>query len=395
MFFKWRTSVIFAIIFLGEIVTSQNRDVVDIFVTSIRQIILVTNVCSVNIDFKLRNVQSSDNQYSLRLAMLHGEIDSERMQQIRQLIKASTVSWCIKSHTLGRAVRRMQQQHAVDIVVTSKQMPTNIDMFFFSQITVFWRRSCNKCMSSNSDQRQHNFKFVGWKRSLVVERRCLWCSSTCSGVLGVRVSLQGTMQLSFTVLTNCGWRLRQNSAVQARDPSKVRRDVARLQSRPYGLRCGEDCETVTQRGQRQNRALAWREFCRMYETHTVPNIQSIATSTLATKNSHDAGKFCVEECQRITWCGPFLSRDVTKGVWFVPLRLEKKKNLLFLWGISPLSHWVFPSRFLMRPSSPTPQCLQPVRHHSKFPPRIMHIRETFQIRLYFQIDGFLTDLSQL
>ena len=36
--------------------------------------------------------------------------------------------------------------------------------------------------------------------------------------------------------------------------------------------------------------------------------------------------------------------------------------------ISPLLHWVFSSRFQMRPSFPFPQCVQPARHLSKFPP---------------------------
>ena len=49
----------------------------------------------------------------------------------------------------------------------------------------------------------------------------------------------------------------------------------------------------------------------------------------------------------------------------------------------------------MRPSFPTPQGLQPVRHLSKFPPRTERIRGTIQVRLSFQIDGFLTGPSQL
>ena len=49
----------------------------------------------------------------------------------------------------------------------------------------------------------------------------------------------------------------------------------------------------------------------------------------------------------------------------------------------------------MRPSSPTPQGLRPVRHPSKFPPRTERIRGTIQLRLSFQIDGFLTGPSQL
>ena len=49
----------------------------------------------------------------------------------------------------------------------------------------------------------------------------------------------------------------------------------------------------------------------------------------------------------------------------------------------------------MRPSFPTPQGLQPVRHPSKFTPRTMRIQGTIQVRLSFQTDGFLTGPSQL
>ena len=49
----------------------------------------------------------------------------------------------------------------------------------------------------------------------------------------------------------------------------------------------------------------------------------------------------------------------------------------------------------MRPSSPTPQGLQPVRHPSKFRPRTERIRGTIQVRLSLQIDGFFTGPSQL
>ena len=48
----------------------------------------------------------------------------------------------------------------------------------------------------------------------------------------------------------------------------------------------------------------------------------------------------------------------------------------------------------MRPSSPTPQGLQQVRHPSKFHPRTVRIQKTIQVRLSFQIGGFLTGLSQ-
>ena len=61
----------------------------------------------------------------------------------------------------------------------------------------------------------------------------------------------------------------------------------------------------------------------------------------------------------------------------------------FFAEISPLSHWVFSSRLLMCPSFPTPQCLQPLFHPSKFTPRTERIRRTIQVRLSFQIDGFL------
>ena len=49
----------------------------------------------------------------------------------------------------------------------------------------------------------------------------------------------------------------------------------------------------------------------------------------------------------------------------------------------------------MRPSSPTPQGLRSVRPPSKYPARTMRIRGTIQVRLSFQLDGFLTGPSQL
>ena len=78
----------------------------------------------------------------------------------------------------------------------------------------------------------------------------------------------------------------------------------------------------------------------------------------------------------------FSSFDLLQGVWFVHLRLENKLSF-FLWEISPLSHWVFSNRFPMRPSSPTPQGLQPVRHPSKFLPRTKRIRWTIQGKTFF------------
>ena len=86
--------------------------------------------------------------------------------------------------------------------------------------------------------------------------------------------------------------------------------------------------------------------------------------------------------------------DLLLEGWFVHLRYAKY-ILHSLWELSPLSHWVFLSRILMRPSFPTPQGLRSVRLLSKFHPRTMHIRGTIQVRLSFQIDGFLTGPSQL
>ena len=48
----------------------------------------------------------------------------------------------------------------------------------------------------------------------------------------------------------------------------------------------------------------------------------------------------------------------------------------------------------MRPSSPTPQGLRISTSPFRILPRTERIRETIQVRLSFQIDGFLTDRSQ-
>ena len=71
------------------------------------------------------------------------------------------------------------------------------------------------------------------------------------------------------------------------------------------------------------------------------------------------------------------------------------KNEFSIWEILLPLHCVFLSRFPMRPSFPTPQCLQPSCHPSKFHPRTERIQGTIQVRLSFQIDGFSTGLSQL
>ena len=49
----------------------------------------------------------------------------------------------------------------------------------------------------------------------------------------------------------------------------------------------------------------------------------------------------------------------------------------------------------MRPSFPTPECLQSICHPSTFLRRTERIQGTIQVRPSFQVDGFLTGLSQL
>ena len=90
----------------------------------------------------------------------------------------------------------------------------------------------------------------------------------------------------------------------------------------------------------------------------------------------------------------FSGPDLLQEIWFVHLRLRKINFPFSLGRIHPLLHWVFLHRFPMRPSFPTPQCLQPVCHPSKLHPRTKRIRGTIQVRLSFQIDGFLTGLTQ-
>ena len=89
----------------------------------------------------------------------------------------------------------------------------------------------------------------------------------------------------------------------------------------------------------------------------------------------------------------FSGLDLLQRIWFVHLQLEIW-IFHFLSEISPPLHWVFSSRFQMRPSFPTSQRLQPICHPSKFSPRAKRIRGTIQVRLSFQKDGFLTGLSQ-
>ena len=84
--------------------------------------------------------------------------------------------------------------------------------------------------------------------------------------------------------------------------------------------------------------------------------------------------------------------DLLREVWFVHLRLEN--NFPFSLGkYYFLCIKVFQSSLLMRPSFPTPQCVQPICHPSKFHTRTKRIQGTIQVRLSFQIDGFLTGPS--
>ena len=100
--------------------------------------------------------------------------------------------------------------------------------------------------------------------------------------------------------------------------------------------------------------------------------------------------------------GRDLSDSPRKSIFLSPWigRCRTKVDVIRSWSpprslIRPsLSHWVFLSRFLMRPSCPTLQSLRPVRHLSKFSPRTKRILGTIQVRLSFQIDGFLTGLPQ-
>ena len=75
--------------------------------------------------------------------------------------------------------------------------------------------------------------------------------------------------------------------------------------------------------------------------------------------------------------------DLLLQIWFVHLRRGKWIFLFFFWEILLPSHWVFLSRFLMRPSLPTPQCLQPSCHPSKFHRRAESIQENNPGKTFF------------
>ena len=85
----------------------------------------------------------------------------------------------------------------------------------------------------------------------------------------------------------------------------------------------------------------------------------------------------------------FSAPDLLQGFWFVRLRLEKW-IFNFLWEISPLFHWVFFE--LISDSSTRFQLLNVCNQYVH--PRTECIQGTIQVRLSFQIDGFLAGLSQ-
>ena len=86
----------------------------------------------------------------------------------------------------------------------------------------------------------------------------------------------------------------------------------------------------------------------------------------------------------------------SKGFDSSILRLEKINSPFSLGHITLFSIESFWVDFRCGPSSPTPQGLRPVRHPSKFPSALqMRIQGTIQVRLSFQIDGFLNGPSQL
>ena len=78
----------------------------------------------------------------------------------------------------------------------------------------------------------------------------------------------------------------------------------------------------------------------------------------------------------------FSGLDLLQEVWFVHLWLE---NSIFFGKYHLFRMESFSSRFPMRPSSPTPQGLQPVRHPSKIHPRTIRIPGTIKVRLSFPL----------
>ena len=104
--------------------------------------------------------------------------------------------------------------------------------------------------------------------------------------------------------------------------------------------------------------------------------------------------------RKSTLLSPWIGRSRTKvdvfRSWSLPGSFDSSicdwKNEFSLFGKYHLFRIEsFPSRFPMRSSSPTPRGLRSVRHPSKFPPAYRaYPRNNPEVRLSFQIDGFLT-----
>ena len=135
--------------------------------------------------------------------------------------------------------------------------------------------------------------------------------------------------------------------------------------------------------------LTWTKSRLSLHRHPEVSLEVVEETLLILQNQCD---FLLELDAAVSrWM--FSVPDLLQKVWFVHLRLVTW-IVRFVWETWLPLHWVFLSRFPMRPSSPTPHGLQPVRHPSKFSPRTERIQGTIQVRLSLQIDRFLTDLSQ-
>ena len=134
--------------------------------------------------------------------------------------------------------------------------------------------------------------------------------------------------------------------------------------------------------------------------------KSLIASPASGNESWGCGRDPSDSPRKSMWLSPWIGRcrikvDVLES-WSPPRGLIRPSAIGKIKFSSFLGKYhlvrigsFFLSRWPMRPSSPTPQGLQPVRHPSKFLPRIMRVRGTIQERLSFQIDGFLTGPSQL
>ena len=110
-----------------------------------------------------------------------------------------------------------------------------------------------------------------------------------------------------------------------------------------------------------------------------PNVdqKSFIASPATGSESWGCGKDPSDSRTKSTLLSPRIGRCRTKvdvlRSWSPPRVLIRPSDDWEKWifhfslEISPPSHWVFLSRFPMRPSSPTPQGLQPSCHPSKFP----------------------------